>query len=290
MKITVPVKPIIILILSVSGLLIPVFFIYPIIASILVSIVKCKMIKRIIKYIEKNLYAILSNLILVLTALFIYYQAQFAKEATIPNLVVSVFNDEERKGLYVTNFGKGHAIVDSIQINQTKHETITKKIWNSTLKNLGINAEAHCFSWSPIQKNIVLRAGETNILLGQRQSVSNLIKNTSRNLQEQNLIDRINKLNQLVLEDISNSENVVNGKDIVSKFNNILNEYDGLQKELQKDNSNNECEEINKQFMENHGKEIIKKLDNIEITIFYHSIIDDKSINSKRLLFEMDDK
>lgn len=243
------------------------------------------MIAKIIKWIIKNLWSILSTVILVVTAYFIYHQAQIAKEATIPNLVVSVFNDEERKGLYITNFGKGHAIVDSIQISTMNHkpitkESITKEIWNSTLKNLGVNGEVDCFAWSPIQKNIVVRAGETNILLGKRQGIWNELQNNKKFLQEQTEIMRINLLNQLVLQHISNSKDMVNGRDIVSEYIDRVSAIN----ELQKDESN-KCEKIDKQFRENGSEEIIKKLDNIKITIFYHSIINDEPIKSKRLQF-----
>ena len=228
-------------------------------------------------------FTVLSSIATVLTACFIYNQIKVAKEATIPNLLVSMYDDENRMGLYVTNSGKGHAIIDFIQIETEKgpekFEIVTDKVWESVLKKAGIDIDAECFARSTIQKNIVAEPGLTQILLGRRKNIWNELEENKRIAQELLNNQKIIELNKLVLQHISNSNQMVNGKDIVEKFDTLVSEYDNLKQ------MNNKFEYCDNYFIKNH-EEIVRKLDTIKVTIFYHSIIDEsESMESKRLQF-----
>ena len=86
--------------------------------------------------------AVLSLIVTAVTAYLIFNQVKVAKEATMPNLLVSMYDDENRLGLYVTNSGKGHAIIDSIRIDTEKgpekFEIVTDETWKSVLKKQGL--------------------------------------------------------------------------------------------------------------------------------------------------------
>ena len=224
-----------------------------------------------------------SLIIAAVTAYFVFNQAKAAKEATIPYLLVSMYNDENRFGLYVTNSGKGHAIIDSIRIDTEKgpekFEIVTDETWKSVLKKAGIDIGMECFAFSTIQKNIVAHPGSTYILLGRRQSASDYIDKVVRTYQESTNNQRIIELNSLVLQHISNSNQIVNGKDIVEKFDTMVSEQTSLKQTIDKFDN---CQEFNDK---NYKEEILKKLENINLSILYHSIIDDEIIESKRLKF-----
>jgi len=227
--------------------------------------------------------AVLSLIATAVTAYFVFIQAKAAKEATIPYLLVSMYNDENRFGLYVTNSGKGHAIIDSIRIDTEKgpekFEIVTDETWKSVLKKAGIDIGMECFAFSTIQKNIVAHPGSTYILLGRRQSASDYIDKVVRTYQESTNNQRIIELNSLVLQHISNSNQIVNGKDIVEKFDTMVSEQTSLKQTIDKFDN---CQEFNDK---NYKEEILKKLENINLSILYHSIIDDEIIESKRLKF-----
>lgn len=224
------------------------------------------------------------------TAYFVFKQAEAAKEATIPYLLVSMYNDENRLDLYVTNSGKGHAIIDSIRIDTEKgpekFEIVTEETWKSLLKKAGIDIDMKCFALPTIQKNIVVEPGSTYTLLGRRQSASDYIDKVVRTYQESINNQRIIELNRLVLQHISNSNQIINGKDIVEKFDTMLSEHGTMLSEQtilkQTIDKFDNCQEFNDK---NYKEEILRKLENINLTILYHSIIDDEIIESKRLKY-----
>lgn len=231
-----------------------------------------------------------SLIIAAVTAYFVFNQAKAAKEATIPILLVSMYNDENRFGLYVTNSGKGHAIIDSIRIHTEKgpekFEIVTDETWESVLKKAGIDIGMKCFAFSTIQKNTVAHPGSTYTLLGRRQSASDYIDKVVRTYQESINNQRIIELNRLVLQHISNSNQIINGKDIVEKFDTMLSEHDTMLSEQtilkQTIDKFDNYQEFNDK---NYKEEILRKLENINLTILYHSIIDDEIIESKRLKY-----
>lgn len=147
------------------------------------------------------------------------------------------------------------------------------------IKKAGIDIDMKCFAFSTIQKNIVAEPGSTSILLGRRQSVPDYIEKFVRTYQESTNNQRIMELNKLVLQHISNSNQIINGKDIVEKFDSIVSEQTSLK---QTHDEFDNCQEFNDK---NHKEEILRKLENINLTILYHSIIDDEIIESKRLKF-----
>lgn len=90
------------------------------------------------------------------------------------------------------------------------------------------------------------------------------------------------------MQHISRSDYMINGKDIVNEFHTLTNTETNTDSNS---NVDNKCKEVEEQLKWENGKEIIQKLDNIELTIFYHSIIDDEPTQSKRLQYnQYDDK
>lgn len=277
----------IVLLLGVSGLLVPIFLIILLIQKIFgvrfmnMNCHNSSKEKKCLIDILNIIFTSVSSIATAITACFIFNQIKVAKEATIPNLLVSMYNDTNRMGLYVTNSGKGHAIIDSIQIETEKgpekFEIVTDKVWGSVLKKAGIDVDVKCFARSTIQKNIVAEPGSINILLGIQQDKWNELKENQRAFEEMINNQKINEINKLVLQHISNSNKMINGKEIVEKFDIFV-----LEKMNNKlDDESEYCQKI----IESNHKEIVRKLNTIKVTIFYHSIIDDKPIESKQLQF-----
>lgn len=256
-----------ILLLGISGLFIPTLVLILFITTYLRN-------KQMNEQNKLNIisiaFSIVSIIVAIISAGIAYNQARIAKEATIPHLLVSFYYDEQRRGFYVNNAGKGNAIIDKIKINGKEYSIVTKEDWNAIFKEKSININAECLASTPIQSNNVLKSGGMEILIGQRQALWDEIvtmKNESVKIANST---QINKINQLLIQHILNSSNMDNA--IATEINDKLNE---LNNEPNKFKLNHNCQEIDEYTF--------NKLKDLEIIISYHSIIDETPIESKQL-------
>lgn len=252
---------IIIFLLGISGFFIPLILLIILFQPFFIIYGTHKKMSAKLSYEIVSLFVSISLLIVnILTAYFIYTQALVAKEGTMPNVVVWSFNDEERRGIYAMNVGKGNAIIDNIEINGKSYNIVQEDDWKQILKDIDIHSGINCFAFSPIQSHVVLNSGDTELLIGQRKAVLKQLQEITKDMQ-------IDTLNKLVLSELAQSDKI-SGIEIVKKYDEIM------PNNIKSNNLDEGCKITDDEW---------SKLGRLPITISYYSIIDDKKVKSIRL-------
>lgn len=272
------VRTFVILLLGISGLFVP----FMIICLILIFFERYFMGNDNVnkKAVSNNMSIIISIaglIVSVFAAYFTWTQAHIAKEATTPYVTVQFFNDERLHGIYISNAGKGHAIIDKIKIDDKEYDILDREKWDSILKEKKFEVGVECFAFSSIQKNIILSSSDTQLIIGRRKALWDELKELQKNQIDLNNMLTFTILNQLIISEISRSENTINGKIIIEKFNELI--PSNLRSNLRNSENDTICTNIDDSKM----NDLVNKLKELKVVVYYHSIIDDESIESKEL-------